>query len=518
MPTADAVDRVDLDPILKEFYLGPIIESLNSQIEMVQLFTKATLDWSGRRVVIPVHVSRNSGTSYLAEGDALPDPGKQDYVNLHVQAKYLYGRFRLTGQAIATAKTNANSFATYVQSEMDRLVTDVKVKANQAMFTGQGAVGFIWEHKDLLVGGVAGPPITLATQTFNFSGDKAHLRALQVRARALPGAAGTDVLRCDVIRLDTYSTALESAAGGNACVAVDANAGNDAQITLNAATNAGAAVANDGLRLAGGGAVFPGNAELRDNTACLVVVKASGALTLGGGSPFFVDNAAAANIAGEIASEQMGLYGNLCLQDHFGVDRNQVLVGGVSVPQSTTAQPAEGGNHELRAADVGTNPAVLAGSGVVAADALDFERMQAMLDEIMIQGGDNPDCIYMHPIMRQKYAAALLWTAAGANAGNLYKDVNAGIGKGDPGFSSYAFSGIPIKVSRHCGKGLAIFLNTKTWKVAELQSFGMADLDGNVISRRPGYDEWEGFIRWYYDLVCMNPNRNAILVGIQFAT
>ena len=516
MPIADAVDRVDLDPILKEFYLGPIIESLNSQIEMVQLFTKATLDWSGRRVVIPVHVSRNSGTSYLAEGAALPDPGKQDYVNLHVQAKYLYGRFRLTGQAIATAKTNANSFATYVQSEMDRLVTDVKVKANQAMFTGQGCVGFIWEHYNLLVGGAGA---TAATQTFNFSGDKAHMRALQTQARAVnPPGTNADVLKCDVIRLDTYSTALETPGAGNATIACDATAGNDAQVTLNAATLGPAAVANDALRLNGGGAAFPSNAELRDNTACLLVVNGQGALTLGGGSPFLVETVHDNSLANTIPSEQMGLYGNLCLQTHFAVDRNKVLIGGTSVAQATTARPAEGGNHELRAADVGTNPAVLAGSGVVAADPLDFERMQAMLDEIMIQGGDNPDCIYMHPIMRQKYAAALLWTAAGANAGNLYKDVNAGIGKGDPGFSSYAFSGIPIKVSRHCGKGLAIFLNTKVWTVAELQAFGMADLDGNVISRRPGYDEWEGFIRWYYDLVCKNPNRNAVLVGIQFAT
>ena len=44
----------------------------------------------------------------------------------------------------------------------------------------------------------------------------------------------------------------------------------------------------------------------------------------------------------------------------------------------------------------------------------------------------------------------------------------------------------------------------------------MADLDGNVLSRLSNKDEWEGFVRWYYNLVCKEPNRNAILTNIQF--
>ena len=123
-------------------------------------------------------------------------------MNLDIRAKYLYGRFELTGQAIATAKTTANSFATYVQSEMDRLVTDVKVKANQAMFTGQGYVGFIWDRVNTGQNN---------TTVYNFSGDKAHMRALQARARSLAPAPNADLLRVEVIRLDTYSSAYEGA-------------------------------------------------------------------------------------------------------------------------------------------------------------------------------------------------------------------------------------------------------------------------------------------------------------------
>ena len=88
-----SVKIADLEAILKEFYLGPIIEALNNQLEMVQLFTKATVDWSGKKVIIPVHVSRNSGTGFRSESNSLPTAGGQGYVDLTVTAKYLYGRF-----------------------------------------------------------------------------------------------------------------------------------------------------------------------------------------------------------------------------------------------------------------------------------------------------------------------------------------------------------------------------------------------------------------------------------------
>lgn len=507
-----AVTVSDLDPILKEFYQGPIIEALNSQLEMVQLFTKTTLDWQGRRVIIPVHLSRNSGTDFLAESAELPTAGKQDYVNLDVRAKYLYGRFRLTGQSIASAKTTANSFATYVQSEMDRLVTDVKVKANQAMYTGNGWVGFIWRRKNVGQNNL---------EVFNFSGNKDHVRALQTTARGGSGAAVTDILSCDVIRLDTYSSAYE----GNGTMVISELVGgvytgvgaSDTSISLVAmATAAG----TGDLYLAGGGGSFPSNTALRANVPAAIRVKASGAHSVAGGNQVFTANTGAAfNITSVVDNEQMGIYGNLCKQVHFGIDRNltsTTAAGAVGTAQASIARPVEGGNHELRAAAIETVPATTAGPADVAAAEIDFERMQAMLDQILVLGGDNPDCIYMHPIMRQKYAAALLWTASSANAGNLYKDVNAAPGRGDAGFSGYAFAGIPVKVSRHCGKGLALFLNTRTWTITELQSFGMANMDGNILSRRPNYDEWEGFVRWYYDLVCKEPNRNAILVGIAF--
>ena len=465
-----SVQISDLDAILKEFYLGPIIESLNNQLEMVQMFTKSTLDWQGRQVVIPVHVSRNDGTGYRAELGSLPTAGKQGYVNLNVKAKYLYGRFSLTGPAIATAKTTANSFATYVQSEMDGLVTDTKLKANQAMFTGGGCVGFLHETD-------AARNLASGARVYSFTGNKdvvTELIGMQTSAGII-AATHVAKLTVDLIRLDTYASVV-TAPGAADAVTIDATG---AANQLN-------------VRALGAGASF--TLATTGNYATMVKVTGWGDMLIAGPNTFTAYNTLGAGTDGlvkqRVDSENSGVYGNLGDISHFGVDRSVAA------------------NASLRS----TVQAISTGAFAHANQALNFGRMQSILDEIMVLGGDDPECIYVHPGLRQKYSDLLVYNQPGA----IQKDAQGRPGTGDPGFSGYAFNGIPLKMSRHCGKGLMVFLKTKTWTIAELQSFGMADLDGNVLSRITNQDAWEGFVRWYYNLVCKEPNRNAILCGIDF--
>ena len=467
---ANPVTISDLDAILKEFYLGPIIESLNNQLEMVQMFQKSTLDWQGRQVVIPVHVTRNDGTGYRAEAGNLPTAGGQGYVNLNVKAKYLYGRFALTGPAIATAKTTANSFATYVQSEMDGLVTDTKLKANQGMFTGGGCVGFVRHLTQQIAG---------ATITPDFCGNKDVLRTYQALAETVaPG----NLLNIDIVSMATYESLLHTNAFPRAAanfLTCDGHAGADDSITL----------------VTDNGGIVQWQLLSGTRHPAMVVVRGSGA----GLAPFVPVAAAVDPVLIEVNNESLGIYANLGLSAHYTVDR--------SIDQ--TAAPAGGTsiNPSLRSTIESVNVAAVAGNA-----NLLFGRMQTVLDEIMVLGGDDPDCMYVHPGIRQKYADLLTFTQPGA----IQKGATDRPGTGDPGFSGYAFNGIPMKMSRHCGKGLIIFLKTKTWTIAELQSFGMADLDGNVLSRLSNKDEWEGFVRWYYNLVCKEPNRNAILTNVTF--
>ena len=475
-----------LDKILKDFYLGPIIEALNSQVEMVQLFQKSVLDWSGRQVVIPIHVGRNSGVAFANEsagdggggkGDTLPTAGQQTHVNLNVTAKYLYGRFSLSGPAIATARTTANSFATYVESEMDGLVRDVKVQANQEMFVGGGAIGFIHEKVNMAAG---------AQKNWAFSGNIDIASSMQAEARA----AGRFFVHADaqlavrITRLDTYETVThantdtpEDWALGDTTAVFISGPFVEGQINLTAKNTSG------GVNLS----------TLVGNSAALVEVVSCG-VDAGGGAGNF-NNGGGSGLDGKdwytarIKPTQEGIYSNLGKKSFFGNNRSTAS----NSPLRSTVQSIDMTSTQLA--------------------TLNFGRMQNMLDEILILGGEDPDCIYVHPGMRQEYASLVTVTGSGTT---LRKDVQGGPGTADVGYSGYAFNGIPLKMSRHCGKGLMVFLRTKVWTITELQSFGMADLDGNVLSRVSSRDEFEGYVRWYYNLVCKEPNRNAILCGIKF--
>lgn len=465
----------DLEAILKDFYLGPIIEALNNQLEMVELFKKITVDWSGKKVIIPVHVSRNTGTGFRQERTTIPDAGGQGHVDLTVTAKYLYGRFSLTGPAIASAKTTANSFATYVQTEMDGLVTDVKIRANQAMWTGGGCVGFIHGRTDIA------PAAPGLNQNYAFTGNKNVALDLQLLDSGVAGvpAPATARLSVNVVRLDDYSNA------NNGVIMFDAAALTPGNINLECVD--GVAPANSLIL-----------STMTGEYAAMIQVLSSGQRTAPAGVITYTADAVippgllVPACANAVASESHGVYANLGLQSHFGNDRN-----------TTTNAPLRSTVQAIDAKAAATN------------DPLDFGRMQGILDEIQILGGDNPDCLYVHPIFRQEYAGLLTFTNAAVTA--FSKDSQGGAGTAEAGFSAYAFAGIPVKVSRHCGKGIVVYLKTNTWSIAELQSFGMADLDGNVLSRLANRDEWEGFVRWYYDLVCKEPNRNAILCGIKFS-
>ena len=201
-----------LTAILKEFYLGPIAEQLNQEILVYELFDKASVDWSGRRVVIPVHVARNTGVAFVADDGTLPTAGQQDFERLEIDAKFLYGRFAITGPAIASAKSGPNAFISYVDAEMNKLVEDVKTAANQRAIFGGRVLGYIMD--------------TIAANVNHAYSGRQASAGLQL-------GNATDLV--DVVRLDTYATVAANQ---------QVNAITETQITFNGAvaTNGGGAV------------------------------------------------------------------------------------------------------------------------------------------------------------------------------------------------------------------------------------------------------------------------------------
>ena len=96
--------KTTLDAILKEFYLGPVQEQLNNEVLVLNLFEKMSVDWNGKKAIVPIHTARNSSVEFKTETDALPTAQVQTYKRLEIEAKYLYGRFEITGVAVASAR------------------------------------------------------------------------------------------------------------------------------------------------------------------------------------------------------------------------------------------------------------------------------------------------------------------------------------------------------------------------------------------------------------------------------
>ena len=176
-----------LDLVLKNFYAAAVAEQLNQEVLMLELFEKAKLDWSGKKVVVPVHVARNSGVGFAAEGAALPTAGNQTYEELNITAKFLYGRFQVSGPAISSAK-GAYSFGNYIDLELRKLVEDVRKTANIATFSGNIVAGYGQKRQN--VGGGA-------AFTTPFSGDIVELERKRAAAVAAGGALTVTIRRTD---------------------------------------------------------------------------------------------------------------------------------------------------------------------------------------------------------------------------------------------------------------------------------------------------------------------------------
>ncbi len=127
--------------ILKNFYLGPVREQLNSKVLAMQILQVETENLEGLQAVLPLHTSRSSGVGGRAELDDLPPAGNQVFAQAVYDLKYLYGRVNVSGQAIAKSASDAGSFLRAMKAELDMIKDDIAVDfARQVYGDGTGQV------------------------------------------------------------------------------------------------------------------------------------------------------------------------------------------------------------------------------------------------------------------------------------------------------------------------------------------------------------------------------------------
>jgi len=132
------------DAMLREFYEGALRRQLNSEIKMFDALDRSSRSFAGRKVVFPLHLSRNKGVGAGVESGILPTAGNQTTVECNVTATYQYGRINLTGQAMAAGK---HAFAETLAFEIEGVSDDQKVDIGRQTY-GEGLGILCRAHTD----------------------------------------------------------------------------------------------------------------------------------------------------------------------------------------------------------------------------------------------------------------------------------------------------------------------------------------------------------------------------------
>ena len=178
-----ALTMTTADSALKEDYQPAIREQLNNEIMMLAQIEAKSTDVEGRRAVLNLHVSRNSGVGPRAEGGTLPTAGSQGYAEERVSLKSNYGRIQLNGQVIRAMKSDAGSFTRAVESETKGVVADLKREVNYQVFNNvEGTIATCASESSKVY--------TLATAT-----DSSQMRRLEVGMKVDIGTLANPDLR-----------------------------------------------------------------------------------------------------------------------------------------------------------------------------------------------------------------------------------------------------------------------------------------------------------------------------------
>lgn len=127
------------DAILKDLYVGPIVEQLNYKTYMLDQIERDSdsLDHTGRRAVWPVHKNGNRGRGSFGDGGQLPTAGKQEWVDAIIPIRYHAYGVSVSDAAIEGSKRNEGAFINILEAETKGVAKDMRKDINRQVF-GQG--------------------------------------------------------------------------------------------------------------------------------------------------------------------------------------------------------------------------------------------------------------------------------------------------------------------------------------------------------------------------------------------
>lgn len=463
-----------LNSILKTKYSERIEYQLNDEQNLLKMFKNAVWNWYGLEIHIPVHVGRNGGVQAIPFGGNYPTAGDQTYNNLIVTAALLTASIYIPRSEMKRAKEKgAGAFVSWWDAEFQRAMVDIKFRSNRYMISGNRFKGFLDQRINgtNTAGAVSIAVPNAGTDTYNYFGDLSPFDGSDENPVAVAAATSASWVRIRVFRMDTYAEVLTT--GGQANPAVFCSGFDPIARSINIST------------------VADGAGESLDTLIVGMPVGIPFAVALH--NTQYTSTADAGANFGTITShinQPQGVFGNLCEPTHFGIDR-------------TTAT---GGVNDVLQSNALLTQSIL---GVGGRAAVTAARVQAVMDQCFVDGGEEVDTILISPLTRAAYLAIM--------TGTIETQAHAAGGTGDASYSKLAFAGMQLKVSQHVPPGGWIFLKKDSWKICQLSKCEFVDDDGAIVHRVSGTSAFEAAIEWYYNFVCCKPRSNGILVGTNLA-
>lgn len=136
-------DLTTFDSILKDVYLGPIRDQLNSKDTVYGMLNKKD-QLDGRQLVVPIRKGRNFSFGFQSANGTLPVALSQQYDNVNVTPKYYYGTVEITKEVIEQSRSSRGAFARAVRTQLEGLPLDMRDDLDRIVLgNGNGVIGTV---------------------------------------------------------------------------------------------------------------------------------------------------------------------------------------------------------------------------------------------------------------------------------------------------------------------------------------------------------------------------------------
>lgn len=124
------------DAILKEFYVGPIVEQLNHKTFMIDRIERDTtsIDFTGRRAIVPVEKARNRGRGSRGDGGTLPTAGTDQELDAIIPIRQHYQAIELTDSLVEQTQSNQGAFINALDSRVKNAARFMRKDINRQVF------------------------------------------------------------------------------------------------------------------------------------------------------------------------------------------------------------------------------------------------------------------------------------------------------------------------------------------------------------------------------------------------